>query len=48
MGNSCLSEVAKTSILKTELPAPIYAFLSIGYRPRSSELSRSDLVLCLK
>jgi hypothetical protein len=23
MGNSCLSEVAKTSILKTELPAPI-------------------------
>jgi hypothetical protein len=23
MGNSCLSEVAKTSILKTELPAQI-------------------------
>ena len=23
MVNSCLSEVAKTSILKTELPAPI-------------------------
>src|SRR5271157_1776137 len=44
MGNSCLSEVAKTSILKTELPAPIS--LSCGYRPRSSELSRSDLVVC--
>ena len=45
MGNSCLSEVAKTSILKTAAPRPDIAFLSIGYRPRSSELSRSDLVL---
>ncbi len=40
MGNSCLSEVAKTSILKTELPAPITLSSQLVTAPPDRALSR--------
>ena len=49
MGRSFLSEVAKTSILKTGLPTPISSPPSTGYRHTvrhpAQRLERSDLVL---
>jgi hypothetical protein len=44
MGNSCLSEVAKTAILKTELPAPIQLSSQLVTAFAEGRYRGSDLV----
>ncbi len=45
MGSSALSEVAKTSILKTGLPTPIQLLSQLVTGPAAGRYRGSDLVL---